>query len=66
MWLPCVLQLMTFLGEMEKAGKGIQAAFGGAGGGAAAAGAVRGSDGASVASEASLLKGMLSKLRQMY
>lgn len=51
-------EVMGFLDEVEKAGKLIPAAFSGAGAG-------KGSEGATVASEARLLRGMFQRLRQM-
>eukprot|EP00879_Flechtneria_rotunda_P021336 GHRR01022486.1.p1 GENE.GHRR01022486.1~~GHRR01022486.1.p1 ORF type:complete len:564 (+),score=204.45 GHRR01022486.1:745-2436(+) len=55
-------EAMTFLQEIEKAGKSIPAAFGGAG----SAGTGKGVEGATVASEACVLRSMFTKLRQMY
>jgi tetratricopeptide repeat protein 30 len=65
-------EVLAFLEEAEAVGHSIPASFseaGGAGGGGAAAaagGGARGSEGATVASEARLLRALLLKMRQMH
>jgi tetratricopeptide repeat protein 30 len=62
-------EVLGFLKEAEKVGRSIPASFAG---GAAAAGVAaslssgRGSDGATVASEARMLRALLLKMKQMY
>jgi hypothetical protein len=57
--------MLEFFEDVEQVGKDVDAADGKTGN-PVAVGAVRGSERFSVAAEASLLKGMFAKLRQMY
>jgi tetratricopeptide repeat protein 30 len=64
-------EVLAFLAEAERLGRSIPASFADAGGGAAAGVAAslsggRGREGATVASEARLLRALLVKLHQMY
>lgn len=64
-------EILGFLQEVERVGSSIPASFVEAGGGAAAGVAAslsggRGSDGATVASEARLLRALLLRMKQMY
>lgn len=64
-------EVLGFLEEAEKLGRSIPASFAEAGGGAAAGVAAsmsgaRGSEGATVASEARLMRALLLKMKQMY
>lgn len=63
-------EVLAFLEEAEKVGRSVPASFAEAGGAAAGVAAstsgARGAEGATVASEARLLRALLLKMRQMY